>query len=399
MRTKTCILRGLAALSCVLALSGPALAQLTVNPYVDERYEHDSNVFRAENSETNFLNFGDPTLADNDLRSVAGMDGTYLWSQQKLTVALEGRRYDYDHFTDLDHNEYLGDLAFDWKLTRLFDGLIDARQEQFMAPFALGNSTQLTIDVDRKINATLNMNVHNDWRVETGVYWHDFKSPLQFYPDFVERETATHLALLNKAVTNLSYGISFDHISGRFENAPDVGTYDQTTGDLTASYTVSALTSLNAALGYTKRTQTDNVNSVSGVTGNFGYTRQLTGKTGITVQFTRGINSYVAAGGSELDTSGTVGVNWQATYRLGVMLSGGYIHSKFVGDVIPGSNVNGRVDDSPTGALHLHYQALRRLHIHAYLNRQSRNSNINIYEFSDTTVGIEAKYTWGSGVP
>ncbi|HXC07889.1 MAG TPA: hypothetical protein VNV61_03080 [Steroidobacteraceae bacterium] len=391
---KTCLLPGLATLASAFAPAGPALAQLTVNPYVDERFEHDSNVFRAENAQTNFLNFGDATLADTDLRSVVGMDGTYLWSQQKLTATLEGRRFDYDHFTDLDHNEYLGDVAFDWKMTRLFDGLIEARQEQLMAPFALGNSTQLTIDVDRKISATLNMNIHTDWRVETGVYSHDLKSPLQSFPDFEERETGTHLAVLNRAVTNLSYGISLDHIAGVFENAPDVGDYNQTTADLTMKYTASALTSLNAAVGYTKRTQTDNVNSAGGVTGQFGYSRQLTGKTSITVQFTRALNSYLAAGGSEIDTGGSIGLNWQATYRLDVVVSGGYMHSQFIGQIIPGSDANGRVDNSPTGSLNVNYQILRRLRLKAYLNRQSRSSNIDIYNFSDTTAGIEVRYTW-----
>ena len=60
-----------------------------------------------------------------------GMDGTYLWSQQKLTATLEGRHFDYDHFTELDHNEYLAHVALDWKLTSLLDGILDARQEQY----------------------------------------------------------------------------------------------------------------------------------------------------------------------------------------------------------------------------------------------------------------------------
>ncbi len=392
-------LYGIAALAAALSPPLRADAQTTVAPYVDAHYERDSNVFRVENSQANVAALGDPTLADTDQKYVAGVDGTYLWSQQKLTATLEGRRFDYDHFTELDHNEYLAHMALNWKLTSLLDGLLDARQEQYMAPFVLGNSSQLSIDVDRKIDAKANLNVNPEWRVETEAYSHNLKAPLQGFPDFVEREIGTHLALVNKSVTNLSYGIALDHISGRYENAPDVGTYNQTSADLTLNYTVSALTNLNAALGYTKRDQTANIPSASGVTGAFGYTRQLTGKTSVSVNVTRAVNNYVAAGGSEIDTGGSLAVTWQATYRISVALNGGYVRSRFVGQtipgtVVPGSMANGRVDTSPVGQLDVNYQALRRLRLHAYMIKQSRSSSIEPYNYSDSIVGIEAKLSW-----
>jgi hypothetical protein len=380
-----------AVLTFAAALAAPHLAgaQATANPYADVHYEHDSNVFRVQNSQANLIAIGDPTLADNDLKTVAGAEGEYLWSEQKLTATIEGRRYDYDHFTALDHNEYLADVALKWKTTSLLDGTLEARQEQLMAPFALGNSAQLTIDVDRKISETLNLNFNPDWRLESGVYSHNLKSPLQDFPDFVEREVGTQLALLNRSVAHLTYGITVDHISGRFENAPDVGTYNQTDAQLTANYAVNALTSFKGAVGYTKRDQV--LDSVSAATGMLGYSRQLTGKTTFTLNVTRAINSYVAAGGSEIDTSATVGLNWQATYKIAATASGGYMHSTFVGQFVPGSLANGRADTLPTGALGLNYQIFRHAILKAYLQKQSRSSNIDVYNFSDTTVGVEAR--------
>jgi Putative beta-barrel porin 2 len=369
-----------------------ALAQATFNPYADARYEYDSNVFRAQSAQANLIAIGDSTLADKDLRSVVGVDGTYLWSEQKLTATLEGRRYNYDHFTNLDHNEYLADVALKWKTTSLLDGILEARQEQLMAPFAIGNSTQLTIDVDRKISGTLDLNINPDWRLESGVYSHNLKAPLQDFPDFTEREVGTQLALVNRSITHLTYGISLDHISGRFENAPSVGSYDQTDAQLTVNYTVSALSTFKGAVGYTKRQQAGD--SLSGITGLLGYTRQLTVKTSVAFNATRTVNSYVAAGGSEIDTGATATVSWQATYRVGVSLSGGYTHSAFVGQFVPGSPGSitaGRVDNSPEGSLNVNYQVLRNVKLRAYLNRQSRSSDVDLYTCNDTTVGIEAR--------
>jgi hypothetical protein len=388
-RTAHGLVLGLAA-----AFAAPhfALAQAAFNPYADVHYEYDSNVFRAPSAQANLIAIGDSTLADRDLRSVVGVDGTYLWSEQKLTATLEGRRYDYDHFANLDHNEYLADVALKWKTTSLLDGILEARQEQLMAPFAIGNSSQLTIDVDRKISGTLDLNINPDWRLESGAYSHHLKAPLQDFPDFVEREVGTQLALVNRSITHLNYGISLDHISGRFDNAPNVGSYNQTDAQLTVNYTVNALSTFKGALGYTKRTQAGD--SLSGITGLLGYTRQLTVKTSVTFNATRAVNSYVAAGGSEIDTSATVAVSWQATYRIGVNLSGGYTHSAFVGQSIagsPGSITAGRVDNSPVGALNVNYQVLRNVLLRAYLNTQSRSSGIDLYNFHDTTVGIEAR--------
>jgi hypothetical protein len=227
----------LSALLIFTAMVAPRLAeaQATANPYADVHYEHDSNVFRVQNSQANLIAIGDPTLADNDVKAVIGAEGSYLWSEQKLTATIEGRRYVYDHFSELDHNEYLADVALKWKTTSLLDGLVEARQEQLMAPFTLGNSTQLSIDVDRKITGGLNLNFNPDWRLESLVYSHNLKSPLQDFPDFVEREVGTQLALLNRSVSHLTYGITVDHISGRFENAPNVGTYNQVDAQLTVN--------------------------------------------------------------------------------------------------------------------------------------------------------------------
>ncbi len=78
---------------------------------------------------------------------------------------------------------------------------------------------------------------------------------------------------------------------------------------------------------------------------------------------------------------------------------GGYVHSSFIGQTIPGTVVpgavaNGRVDTSPVGQLDVNYQALRRLRLHAYMTKQSRSSTIEPYNYSDSIIGIEAKLSW-----
>ena len=386
---------GLAIVALVaVAVPRGALGQATASPYVDARYEYDSNVFRAPNSEALVLAIGDSKLSDSDLRYLAGVNGTYLWSGQKLTAQLEGRRFEYSHYGALDHSEYLADITLNWRLTSLLDGLVEAHQEHAMAPFYLGNSTQLTLNTDRDIGGKANFNFNPDWRLEGGILFHKLDSPLQNFPDFVERDTTTHLRLVNVSVSHLEYGIAFDRIDGRFENAVDVGPFTQNNSKLTVQYTVSALTTFNASAGYSKREQTSNGGNVSGFTGDLRYTRQLTPKTSVSVDVSRAVNSYLAAAASEIDTTVTAAVNWQATYRILVALSYSYVHSNFVGQAIPGANDNGRIDHSPLGSLNVTYQVLRRLQLHGYVSKQSRSSNIEEFNFNDTLVGLEVKYTF-----
>jgi hypothetical protein len=163
------------------------------------------------------------------------------------------------------------------------------------------------------------------------------------------------------------------------------------------TYVINGLSSFNGALGYTRRNQSGDEDSVGTVTGLFRYTRQLTGKTSVTAQAQRAVYSYAASAGSEIDTTGSVEANWQATYKLGVGLKYAYTRSTYVGQAIqaiPGSTVTGRLDHSPAETVNVTYQALRNLQIKAYFNAQSRSSNVYQDTYHDDTVGIQVLAHW-----
>jgi hypothetical protein len=387
--------RTLAALM-LLGMALPAVvdAQATFNPYVSAQVEHDSNVFRVPNAQTAALLTGDSTLSDTDERYIAGVNGTYLWSIQKLTGNFEARRIEYNHFGYLSHSEYLGNLQLDWKLARALDGILQYRQERLAAAFENRNSSTLTVNMDRNIVGRLNYNFMPDWRLETGVNFHTLEAPLQLYPGFTEHETGSRLGIDYLGLANLTYGVLVERTDGDYTHAVGVGPYRQTSFLFTTTYKVSGLSSLNGSIGYTTRNQTLPAGNVSAVTGNIGYTRQLTGKTSLNLQLVRAVNSYVAAGGSEIDTMAAFGVNWQTTYKLGVGINYSYIRSTFAGNVIPGSATVGRLDHTQQGLFNVTYQLFRQLQIKGYVSRQSRSSNYELDTFNDTTVGFQALAHW-----
>jgi hypothetical protein len=377
-----------------MAAPNAVMAELTMDPYATAHIEHDSNVFLVPNSAVQLAERGYSTLADTDTRYVAGLTSVYLWSLQSLTGNFEFRRLNYVHFTALDHNEYSGNLKLAWKLATLMDGLLEVRRDRSAASFAASDSTQLTLNTSTNAAAKMNLKISPDWRLEGGANFSKLEAPLLLYPDFVDRQVGSQLGIRYVGVANLSYGLTFEHISGKYENAPQVGPYTQSSGEFRLNYSVSGSSKLNAGIGYTRRDQSAGEGNVSAVTGQLGYNRQLTGKTSLDLQVTRAVNSYVAAGGSEVDTTASAGLNWQATYKVGASLTGSYTHSSFVGQAIPNSVATGRVDHGKAAALNVKYQALRRLQFRGYLKWQTRNSVVQAYDFNDTIVGLEAQWHW-----
>jgi hypothetical protein len=370
--------------------SGIAHAGSTFLPYASEQYEHNSNVFALPNSAAAVAANGDPTLGDSNLRTVAGFDENYLWDRQRLYGTLEGRYIEYDHFGYLSHSEYLVKLGLDWKLFSDLDGTLLGSQERLMAPFASRDTqTQLAIDTDRHAIGKINLRIAPVWRLETSFDYHDLDAPIAGFPEYGLSETTSHAAIKYLGYSNLTYGISAEYVDGRYRNAPQVGTYDQTNFELTMTYAATGLSSFNGAVGHTQRDQGQNQGNVSAVTGELGYTRKFSGKTSIHIDFTRAVNSYIGAGGSELDSMINVTLNYQPTFKTGLSFGFQEIWSDFTGQTVPGSDVLGRRDRSPAATLKLNYQATRWLLIQPYVNYQRRTSNDEFFSYSGTIVGIQ----------
>jgi hypothetical protein len=370
--------------------STSAFGGSTFLPYASEQYEHNSNVFALPNSAAAVAANGDPTLGDSDLRTVAGFEEDYLWDRQRLYGTLEGRYIRYDHFDQLSHYEYLAKLGLDWKLFSALDGTFMGSQERYMAPFANRDTqTALAINLERHGIGKFNFHISPEWRLETSVDYHDLDAPVQGFPNYGLTETTGLAALKYLGFSNLTYGISADYIDGKYRNAPLVGAYNQTDIDLAVAYAATGLSTFDGAVGHTQRDQALNQGNVSALTGKIGYSRRFSGITSIQIGLARAVNSYIGAGGSELDSTATVTLNYQPTYKTGMSFGFQEIWSSFTGQTIPGADVIGRKDKSPAATFKLNYQATRWLLVQPYLNYARRSSNIDFYNYSGTIIGVQ----------
>lgn len=376
----------------LLAIAGifamPALSQTVILPYAGTQYEHNNNVFYLPNSSA--AGNGDTTLGDSNLKSTAGADFTYLWDRQRFYSTLEGRYIAYDHFNYLSHPEYLAKAGLDWKLLSAFDGTFLGSIERVMSPFAQRDTqTALAVNLDRHAIAKFNFLVAPEWRVETGVDYHDLDSPIQDFPDYGLNETTARAALKYSGFSNLTYGLAADYINGKYRNAPTPGTYSQKDVSVTMLYAATGLSAFNGAAGYTRRDQGQDQGSFSAPSFDLGYTRRLSGKSSIHAELTRAVNSYVGVGGSEEDTTASIQVNYQLTFKTGMSLGSQYVWSKFIAQTVPGSDLSGRTYHNPGATFKLSYQVLRWLLIQPYASYQRRTSTVPDFNYSSTIIGIE----------
>jgi hypothetical protein len=368
-----------------------ALAQLTATPYVAEDIEHNSNIYDLSTSSPAPQGKNGPTLADTFLESRAGIDGTYLLDQQKFYGTAEFRRFNYDNFTALDHNEELFDGGLRWRLARTVDGTLEYKHEQSMVPFQeLGaGSTQLILQTNNVADASANVNMTPEWRLESRARDRTLDSPRSNIPALSLHEDSIHEGLRYLGVSNLSAGVDAEYLQGTYRDDPTALTpdYHQTSLAAAANYIVSGLTNFSGNIGYTRRTDPSTA-GLSAVTGSVNYQHSITGKTSITVNLLRAASTYVTTGGNELDTSASVSLNWHVSYKVAIKAGYSYTNSKFP-QTPDGALFIERIDHFQVANAEMDYQVLHWLSIRTYGRYQTRHSTDQMYTFDGTIVGIE----------
>jgi hypothetical protein len=376
-----------------LGLAGtPVLgvADGVLTPYATEDIEHNTNVFDLSPGDGKPVGKNGPTLADTYFEERAGVEGTYLLDQQKFFGTVEFRRFDYENFTVLSHNEELFDGGLKWKLTSPVDGQFEYRHERRMVEFQdLAASTQLILEDENNATASANVNVTPEWRVESLLKDHVLDSPRVDVPGLAVHEDSIQEGLKYLGVANLAAGLQAEYLEGKYNHDALALTpyYHQISAGLAATYIISGLTNFTGDLGYTRRSDPTTA-GLSGLTGSIGYRHSVTAKTSVTVQLTRALNTYVTTGGNEIDTSAGATVNYQATYKILIRAGYSYTNSKFPGQPNGAVTID-RIDHFQTANVDLTYQVLHWLSIRPYARYQSRHSNEGILSFNGNIIGVE----------
>jgi hypothetical protein len=401
MFPKSWVAWGLAA---NLLLPVAAFAQSTLSVYASPQYEYSTNVY--------FLPSGTPVPGTTDTRHGdgyvvyrGGFNADYQVSEQDFFVHLDAADYQYQHFTQLNRDEYQADAGWRWWLSRDLTGSFDVSRSRSMLPFSslLQEQDTPVLQTAQKEAATVKYQFNPDWRVDGSVSENKTTSPVPAAALLNLKETSLSTMLTYTQNVRLTGGGRVTYVSGQYEDGVTslAPTYHEIELAGVANYAAKGLSSFSGALGYTRRSSTSGFNSVSSVTGSLDYKRELTGKTSMDLSLTRAVNSNISNTGSEVDTTAAGSLKWQATYKIGVSL--GYSWTQ---RFLPGQNGSAtalvdigpdRTDHQQYAFLNVDYQVLRWLVVRPYANFQTRSSNALDGTYNATIVGIVVTGTYGRG--
>jgi len=396
----------------------PALAQLALTTAADTQYEYNSNVFALQKGEV--TPFGGTNFGDSDLSYGGELDASYLWSQQQFYATVLGNEYHYDRFQELNHSDNTLLAGWDWKVGRIWDGILDVEHIRSMVSFWNVIGTSLVIQTEQRETGRASVQATPDWRAEFTGLTHKIDQPQPGAPNLSLTESSGTVGIKYTGTAGVTAGVDGNYLKGSFS---DTGTnfepdYSQISGGLTATDEVTGLSTFRGQIGYTRRTS-DASNSISAVTGALAfqhssisavtglvdYKRNLTGKTKVEINLSRQINIYVASSTSEIDSIAALTANWQATYKINVLLGYTFTYRQLpgLGDALVGGAI------VPTGAtqtqrlhapsLTVTYEPVPWLILKPYVNYQTRASTNLVYgNFDSTLVGMRFTLQWQHGV-
>ena len=379
------LLRALVGL-VLLLISVKVPAQVTGKASATGQFESNSNVFDL-NSGTPLPTGGDSHRGDTFFAYGAQFDLNYLWGKQQFFASAGTTEFDYQRFTQLDHEDYRLDAGMKWTLDQLLDGKIDIRRVRTMVPFYDLAGTVLSLQTEQRESAEAGIKVTSQWRIEGAAYTSKLDEPLPEEPSLSLTETSGKITVKYLGTSRFTGGWYVSYTSGSYEG--DTGanpSYHEYGSGVQTTY-ASPRSTFDGQVGYARRISTSGANNTSGLTGQIKFKEQLTAKTNVAVIIGRAIQNYVLNAGSEIDTSAGVTAEWQASYKLAVTLGYTYTYRNYPGQ---GNDPIGsdRIDHQQYATLGVEYRPLRWLVIKPYGNLQRRNSDYIGGDFSSTVFGL-----------
>jgi hypothetical protein len=377
----------------LLIAPGMALAQLKFTTQANVQYEDNSNVFDlapglAPPAAEHTSERGDSYVAYG-----AGATVNYSLSQQVVTLQVSGSEYQYNRFTELNHNDYKLGADWEWKIGQLFDGSIAVNRDRQMVAFSDFIGTQLQLQTDQNEHLVANFHLSPEWVIQGLGTSSRSDSPRPGLPNLSLMEDSEGAAVKYGGVAGLQFGVSAQYTNGSYAGSvTDLDpNYHQTAEQLVATYSISPQSTLDFALGESNRSSINGLDNLSGVTGHLSLNRSLTAKTSIKLLISRAINSYITNSGSEIDTTGSAQISYEATRKITINANYGYTYSDLPNQGPFGAD---RIDHFQNTEVTIDYQITRWLDVQPYARFQTRTSDLPGAQYSADIYGVRAHVNW-----
>lgn len=390
------------------------------------QYQYNSNVFDLQRGYENFFGLSDYYYAYG-----AGLNLTDQISQQNLYLRGTDTEYDYHRFSQLTHNEYNVDGGWLWKIGQDVNGNIEVTRVRSMVPFTEIISIVMSIETDQRESASAGFLITPEWRIDFNGYKDEVTEPLpaEGEPNLQFNDTGggALLRFLGAGEWVANANVTYQH--GGFAGATplaftgnsrvphtfflpglNAGTtttsvtpafgffgpaYNQWTESVGTTYSPAGqgagVSTLDFAVGHTARTSDFGVDDASGITGHLDYTRQLTGKTSVSLALDRDILTFIAGAGGDITNSAGLNATWKATYKTSFALGYDLFYVELPEQGPFGTT---RGDHLQFATLAINYNAVPWLAIRPYASYQTRTSNLYGANFNGSIYGVSVLIQW-----
>jgi len=413
-----------AALTTAFAAGVWAQDSSEPSPYylgVTQGFTHDTNIYGSSTNQVS------DTYSSTGLR--AGLDQTI--GRQRLYANANVQYNKYRSESSLDNTSYGVAAGWDWATINELAGTLGATANQSLAN--LGSTAGVQNATEKNLVKTDQVNTSVRWGGARALnllaaYAHSRVS--YSAPSYIGLESSADTAStgFNYRVgpeLRLGMGVRYIRTESPYgyvvaSTPPAPTTYESNTAnnrslDLTADWSPSTLTGIDARLSWTRLTNS-NVNlsalDFSGVTGRIGTRYAVTGKTTLTASLSRDVgtnssfyNNPTAPATGSTQTTGTslthnsqttdtltLGVKYAATAKIWMGLDGSYQRAKIVYDT--SSALTDTNDDTRNIGLSVDYAIARNWSLGCKFDHASRSqSGDGSSSYTENRVGCTAQLT------
>jgi len=380
----------LALLAPAAALFGTGAAHATVTlvPYLNSSTTYESNVFRTPDDVV-FAPEDNQSKSDVVFNNAVGLQGSYLWSNQRVFANVEGSRFQYLNNDQLDQNAFQLSGGLEYSLLSRVTGTLSAASSQTRASFANGDITVLNRQRQRDLGATTRFKPGNDLDFTAGFNNNVLKTPAIGAPDFEVEQNTWNTALNYVGINRFTIGVLGTYSTGKFSGTATNSGFNSYSGAGSLGIDASDISKFLLTLGYTIREDEATQSETKGLTGGLTYNRELTGKTAVNLGVTRSVDASQFGDNTVINTSVDAGLNYSATARISATLSYNFVNSKFKAIGTEATPFTGRTDEQHTVALAAIYNAFSWLNVSPSVAYESRTANVDGFDYDAYIVGIQ----------
>jgi exopolysaccharide biosynthesis operon protein EpsL len=358
----------------------------------------EDNLFRLSDSvNTNSLS-GKPDKSDWLYTANAGIKIDKPYAQQRFQFNAMATQNSFQNNSFLNYTGFDYRAAWLWSLTPNITGVLLANQEQTLTNFADFRTFK-----DRSIQTTqvriFNVDgfIGGGWHLLGGVMEVNSRNSQNFTAvgDYVQDggELGVKYVARSESWISLVQRESHGEYRGRVLDPVaqlDTG-FDQSETEAKFNWRLTGKSTIDAKLGYVDR-QHDHFSQrdYDGMVGKVEYQWATTDKLQINTSLGRNLFSFQEAGNSYYvaDTL-SIGPVWKVSDKTAIRLRYDYSKRDYRGAIVPVSNL--RQDDVQSFVLGAEWRPRQTILVNATLQRDTRSSNFNNFDYDANAIGINAQ--------